>query len=261
MDGVETNTSPLYVVELRTRGWAVGVSRSEEERVLTTIFRLSKNQKNRLQQLKVKFYRVLAKYSVLRLGDKYVIPLKNLPEVERRFLEIQKEFNNLRREIFLDIVGKWDNMRLVLRNYALKHNILPDRIEKLKPDGEDFIDMYYLVFPLKLNISQMLYVSEELEKLAKERDEYKSLAARLKNEAENMTREIKTKYEEKIRELNKVIEQLNEAVSKQSKEIYRLRLKAREIASEASEVASFLGEETIEDLKSRLEALKEFFTT
>lgn len=250
----------FYIVELRTRGWAVGISHSPEERVLTTIFRLSRKQKNKLQYLKVKFYRTLDKYSVFTLGEKYVVPQKHLPEIERDFNALYSEFLDLRKEIFDSIEDKWDEIRQKLEKQAVQMGIPTSRISKLKPSTEDFIDMYYVITPLNLSINHLIDLSEEFEKLAKERDEYKMIAARLRDEARRTLAEVKKAYEEKITELEKTIDELKKALKEKSREVYRLRLKAREIAGDASEIASFLGGETMQDLKMKLEALKEFFT-
>ncbi|MEM1696529.1 MAG: hypothetical protein QXQ90_08055, partial [Desulfurococcaceae archaeon] len=160
---VDTRVSQLYIIELRTRGWAVGVSYSPEERILTTIYRLSKEQKNKLQYLKVKFYRALVRLSVFTLGEKYVVPQKHLPEVERVFSEIYDEFVELRREIYEDIVGRWDVIQRKLEERLNSMGLPTSRIHRLKPADESFLDMYYVVIPLSLTIDQLINVSEEFE--------------------------------------------------------------------------------------------------
>jgi hypothetical protein len=59
-----------------------------------------------------------------------------------------------------------------------------------------------------------------------------------------------------LAELEGLVERLREALKKKSKETHRLRLRLGELAEEAGEVASLLGEETAEDLRERLEAVK-----
>lgn len=255
-----TQVSKLFIVELHTRGWAVGISHTPEERVITTIFRLSKQQKNKLQSLKVRFYRVLERYSTFTLGEKYIVPQKYLPNIEGEFKNIHNEFITLRKEIYSELMQKWDEIKKRLETYAKKMG-LNVNIERLKPVGEDFLEMYYIVTPLNLSINQLIDLSKEFETLAKERDEYKSLANRLKGEANRMINEIKAKYEEKINELESTVNKLKEALKEKSREVYRLRLRVKEVADDAEEIANFLGEETVEDLKNRLEALKEVFTT
>ncbi|MEM1523385.1 MAG: hypothetical protein QXU69_10170 [Thermofilaceae archaeon] len=254
-----TRVSQLYIVELRTRGWAVGVSYTPEERILTTVFRLSKEQKNKLQYLKVKFYRVLDRLSVFTLGEKYVVSRGDLPEVERAFAEIYKEFLDLRREIYNEMASKWDEIQRKLEDRLRSMGLSATRIRRLKPSDESFLEMYYVITPLSLTIDQLINVSEEFERLARERDEYRMIAQRVREEAERNLAEVRRAYEDKVRELEKVIEELKEALKEKSREVYRLRLKAKEVADDAKEIATFLGPETIEDLKAKLEALKEYF--
>ncbi|MEM3213321.1 MAG: hypothetical protein QXX88_00345 [Metallosphaera sp.] len=257
---VSGSKSQMYIVELRTRGWAVGVSYTPEERILATIFRLSREQKNRLQYLKVKFYRTLNKLSIFTLGEKYVVSQKNLPDVEREFSMIYKEFLELRKEFYQDIISRWNEIQRKLEERLKAMGLPTSRIQRLKPNDESFLDMHYVVIPLSLTIDQLINVSEEFEKLAKERDEYRAIARRIREEAERNLAEVRRAYEDKIRELEMTIEELKKALKEKSREVYRLRLKVREVAEDAKEIAAFLGEETLEDLKSKLEALKEFFT-
>ncbi|MEM2498060.1 MAG: hypothetical protein QXR81_06795 [Candidatus Nezhaarchaeales archaeon] len=255
-----TRVSQLYVVELHTRGWGVGVSHSPEERILTTIFRLSRDQKNRLQYLKVKFYRAVKRWSVFTLGEKYVVPQRRLPEVEAGFKEVYSEFVKLRRKFFEEIAGRWEEIKKRLEERASRMGVSVD-LSRLKPSDEGFLDMRYTVTPLGLSVEQIINVSEEFEKLAKEREEYRSLASRLREEAERTMREVKEKYEEKVAELEKTVEKLKKALKEKGREAYRLKLRARMAASDAEEIAAFLGPETVEDLRVKLEALKEYFAT
>ncbi|MEM4563406.1 MAG: hypothetical protein QXI55_05735 [Thermofilum sp.] len=251
----------LYIVELKTRGWTVGISHIPEERVLTTVFRLSRKQRNRLQYLKVKFYRVLEKYSVFTLGDKYVVSQRHLPEVEKRFSEIYSEFVELRREIFNEITEKWDEIQGRLEERVRSMGLPATRLHRLKPEDEAFLEMYYVVTPLSFTVDQLAKVSEEFEKLARERDEYKMIAKRVRDEAERNLAEVRKAYEEKVRELERAVEELKRALKERSKEVYRLRMRIKEAAEDAHDIASFLGSNTLEDLKARLEGLKEFFAT
>ena len=251
----------LYIVELRTRGWSVGVSYTLEERILSTVFRLSKEQKNRLQYLKVKFYRFLDRVSLFTIGDKYVVSQKDLPEIEREFSSIYSEFVKMRREFYEDIISRWDQIQRRLEERLISMGVPVSRIHRLKPSDEgSFLDMYYVVIPLSLTIDQLVNVSEEFEKLARERDEYKALARRVREEAERNLAEVRRAYEEKIRELEEIVERLKNALKNQSREIYRLRLKARELSDDLMEIGGFLGGEVLDDLRNRLEALKEFLS-
>lgn len=255
-----TQVSRLYVVELRTLGWAVGISHSPEERILTTIARLSREQRNRLQYLKVKFYRVLDRLSVLRFGEKYVVPQRRLPEVEAAFRNIYGEFIELRRSIFEEISSRWDEIKEGLEASALRMGIEVD-VSRLRPSDEDFLDMRYTITPLDLSVNQLVDLSERFEQLAREKEEYRTLAQRLREEAARNLNEVRKKYEEKVKGLERAVNELKKALTERSREVYRLRLKAKEVAEEAAEIAEFLGPETLDDLKSKLDALKEYFAT
>jgi predicted RNase H-like nuclease (RuvC/YqgF family) len=119
--------------------------------------------------------------------------------------------------------------------------------------------MYYTVTPLSDLINQIYRTSEDFERLSQQVAEYKSLAKRVKEEADRMINEMKKKYNDKIKELNDTIEKLKDALKKKSKEAYVLRLKAKAISEDAMDVANLLGEETVDDLKEKLQALQEYF--
>ena len=57
----------LYIVELHLYGLAKSVSYIPAERVLTTVYRLIRDQRSQLQYFKVKLYRILNRLSIFRL--------------------------------------------------------------------------------------------------------------------------------------------------------------------------------------------------
>ncbi|MEM4049010.1 MAG: hypothetical protein QW750_07025, partial [Zestosphaera sp.] len=63
--------------------------------------------------------------------------------------------------------------------------------------------------------------------------------------------EVRRGYEEKVKELEKVVEEL-----RKSPKNYRLRFKALDLMSDAKEIAKFLG--ITEDFRKRVEPLKEY---
>jgi CHASE3 domain sensor protein len=258
---VSVGVPKLFVVKLHTRGWSVGVSHTPEERVLTTFFRLSQEQRNRLQYLKVQFYRMLNREKLFMVNDEYVVSEKKLVRVERFFREIYGEFEELRREIYEELASNWDAIMKKLREHAEREGISLKRLEELKPISSDFLEMSYTVHPLNTMISVIYRQAEEFKKLSRKALEYKSLAERTKREAEDMLRQIRSSYNAKVEELEKTINLLKEAVKQEKAENYRLRLraKAETLASEAKDIAPLLGEETAEDLYNKLDALKEFF--
>lgn len=248
----------LYIVQLHTRGWAVGVSFTEEERVLTSIYRLSREQKNKLHYLKVLFYRFLNKKSVFQLSNQYIVRERDLVEIEQCFRKIEKEFKILRREIFNELVNEWEKIKKELENYLSKRNINIS-IERLKPEEEKFLDLTYSIIPLDFQIARVFDLSEELKKKSEKIEEYKMLAERVKEEGIRRIKELKSKYDEKMKELDETIKNLKEALKKKSKEVYFLKLKVKEEVEDAKDIAEILGEETIEDLNEKLKTLQQFF--
>jgi len=249
----------LFIVQLHTKGWAVGVSYTPEERVLMSIFRLSNEQKNRLQYLKVKFYRFVGSLSICKFGEQYVVREKDLIGIERFFKdEVEKPFLEERKKIFRELLDKWDEIENRLVSYAKRHGIDPNRISRLKPKEESFLDLYYTVTPLDLQISGVFDLASKFEEKSSEAQEYRALAERVKRDAERRIAELKAIYEEKIAEMNRVIEKLKEAVKEKDRELYKARLMG--LVEDAKDVAELIGEETAEDLKAKMEALKELLT-
>jgi uncharacterized phage infection (PIP) family protein YhgE len=247
----------LYLVEVHLKGVSVGISHSPEERILTTIYRLSSAERNKLHYFKVKFYRILDRHCVFRLRDKYVVSLKSLAEIERSFREIYKGFVQLRQEIYDRLLDQWGLISQQLTKYALKFGIPIDRVEALKPNSpNDFLDFSYSITPLPQVISQLQSLAEQLSKLS----EYQQLALRIKREAEEMVEEIKKRYEEKVKNLEETVERLRNALKKSEQMRYELSLKVGELSQEVEDTKDLIGEETAEDLKFRLEALKKRFT-
>ena len=249
----------LFIVQLHTRGWAVGVSYTPEERVLMSIFRLSHEQKNRLQYLKVKFYRYVGDRSICKFGEQYVVREGDLIEIEKFFKnEIEKPFLEERKAIFKELLEKWDEIEDRLTSYAKRHGINPSKISKLKPREETFLDLYYTVTPLDLQISGVFDLARKFEEKSREAQEYRALAERIRRDAERRIAELKAIYEEKLAEMDNMVKKLKEAVREKEKELYKARLMG--LVEDAKDVAELLGEETTEDLKAKLNALKEIFT-
>jgi predicted RNase H-like nuclease (RuvC/YqgF family) len=250
----------LYLVELHFRGVGKALSHSPEERVVTSIYRLSREERNRLQYLKVKFYRLLDRHCTFKLRDKYVLSLRGLAAVEKGFQQIHGEFTLLRAEIYNRLVAEWPRLSGRLREYAAKFGIPEERVEQLRPgDPEEFLEMGYSVTPLPQLLEQLRSLAEEFGELAGRGEEYRLLAERVEEEAEDMVMEMRLRYEEKVRELEETVERLRKALKLSEQKRYELQLRAGELAEEAGEIADLLGGETLEDLKFRLNALKGYF--
>jgi predicted DsbA family dithiol-disulfide isomerase len=247
----------FFVVRLHTEGWMVGVSHSPEERVLTSIFRLSREQRSRLSALKVKFYRALGKKAVMRVAGWYVVKEKDLPEIEREFRAIEGEFLRLRAEVYSELKAQWDQIEKKLREYAESHGINVN-LERLRPEGEEFLGMRYSITPLDMEIASVFSLAEELEKKARESQEWKAVAERVREEGNRMLRELRKEYEAKIRRMMETVEELKGELRESRRKLYRARILG--LAEEARDIADMLGEDAMEDLKFRLEALKEALT-
>jgi len=257
----ENKLSKLFIVELRTSGWSVGVSHTPEERILTTIFRLNRKQKNQLHALKVKFYRLLARNSVFTIGEKYVVNMDGLVEIQRGWEEIYEEFDELRREFYEELVSNWDEIEKKIREEAKKLGFPETKIEHLKPDGENFLSMRYTPIPLNAMLSMIYKTAEDFERLKEKVREAESIAEAVKEEANQMVSQIRQSYEEKIKDLEQKLQKLKTTTKKQKKQLYKLQLRAREIATNIEDTAPILGEENVEELKDKLDALLEYFTS
>jgi len=247
----------LYLIELHFSGIGKGITHSPEDRVVAAIHRLSSQDKNRLQYLKVKFYRMLDRNCVFKLREKYVVSSRNLVEVEREFQNLYAEFSDLRHEIYNKIISDWPRLVDKLKAYALKFGISPDKVEQLKPNADDFLELSYSITPLPQLLNQLKSLASDFKLKG---GEYQQIAERVRRESEEIISEIKRRYEEKIKQLEALVEELKEALKKSERKSYELRLRLGEVAKEASEIAPLLGEETEEDLKQKLEALKKYFT-
>lgn len=258
---VDTQVSRLYVVSLKISGLNVGVG-FEEDIVLTRIFRLSASERNRFQYLKVKFYRVLERYAAFKLFDKYVVRESRLPIIESSFKEIYKEFVALRSEVYSRLVSSWpaieEKIKKYLEKIAENRTVPISKIDKLRPPQrpEDLMEMSYSVVPLS---SIIVSYDDVIDELVRAGGIYQEIAERIAKEKEQLISTLKNKYEEKILELEKTIENLKKALVEKSAEVEKLKMKLGEVAEDAESIASILGDDAVTDLRVRLRALEELF--
>lgn len=246
----------LYIIELRMQGLYKSITRMPEDRILTAIYRLSKYERDQLQYLKVKFYRKIEKLSAFQFRDKYVVKEKDLPEIEKFFRELYQEFTKIRSEIFNRLVSDWPALSEKLKEYATRFGIPEKKIDKLAPTTpEELLEMDYTVTPLAYLIEDAYEAAERLKKMEEKAQEYRLVAERIQREADRMKEELKQQYEEKIKELTTIIEKLKEALRKQSREVYELKLRARETLDDTQEIAQLVGGEIEEDMKAKAEAI------
>lgn len=253
----------LFAVELRLRGLFVGVHFSPDERVEVSIYRFRKDERNKLQYLKVKWYRVLEDLSVLKLGDKYVVSGRRLPELEEKFRELYREFESIRNEIVERLRAEWSKEEERLRAQAEKLGVSPARLERLKPDLSDskLLEMEYTIAPLPSLLEALREISDQVEELAKERDEYRALAERLRRVYEEEKRSLRESFEKRVTELEEEVKRLRSAVKVQKQKIYELALKANDLSAALSDSSDLFDEGSLEDMKTRLDALISYLSS
>ncbi|MEM2587636.1 MAG: hypothetical protein QXV23_04985 [Candidatus Bathyarchaeia archaeon] len=250
----------LYLVEFHFHGLGKSVCRIPEERVLTAIYRLGRRDRGRFQYFKVKFYRLLSKYKVMKIREKYIVHERSLIHIERGFREIYDEFSKARMEAYQHITSRWDEIASRLAKYGRRFGIPAERILSLKPGSiEEFLEINYSITPLPLLIDQMNYSAEQLEKLG---GEYGVIAGRVRREVDEIVKQIREQYKAKIDELEETVRKLRKALRDKTVEAYELKIKAGRIATEAEDITPLLGQdESVELMKSKLEALKKTLTT
>lgn len=253
--GKEKMKPVLFIVELTMNGLGSGVHYLPEDRVITSVFRLSGEQRNGLQYFKVRFYRLLGKLYVFKLGDKYIIKQRDLPAIEAEFREIYREFEKLREDIYKELCSKWPTIQRSLERFLVKQELDAKRVARLKPpeSSKALLEMSYTFLSLPNLLQQYWDTAESFE----QHEEYKGLAKRIREEGEKTLREIRVRYEEKLKQLETTTKELQEALKKKSKEAHRLSLKARALAEDTEDIAPLIPmkEQEETDLRNRLEEM------
>jgi len=249
-----------YIVEVNLIGASKSLSFSDpsSQRILTSIFRLNRHQKAKLQYIKVKLYRRLRELSSFSIDDKYVLNAKKLPEFDKAFSEVYSDFKNLRKEIFEELRKEWPKARQAIEA-QLKRAGYEDKLELL--DGleppknpRELVELRYKLIPLNflLNVSELID-DEQIKK-------------RMEKEAYRIRKEIEKQYREKIRELEEKIRNLLKELNEKEQNIKKLRklirtkeyylAKLEKLIPDVDDASQVLGEETADELKERLEAVK-----
>ena len=250
-----------YLVEVRLTGASKSVSFTDDvsQRILTSIFRLNRRQKSRLQYVKVELYRTLRSLSSFRIDDKYVLSARKLPDFEKSFRQVYAEFRDLRKEIFEELRREWPKVKEELRDQLKRQGAtarLKD-LDRLDPpeSPEQLVELRYTLIPLNflLNLDELID------------DEW--VRERVRREAERIKEQVKHQYLERIRELEREVAELVKKVGEKDQTIAKLRklVRSREyylaklnnLIPDVDEVSEVLGEETVEELKERAEALLE----
>jgi hypothetical protein len=251
-----------YIVELRMTGLGVSLSYTDRvtKHVVTSIYRLSKYERSQLQYLKVKLYRVLDRLASFQLDDSYVLHAKRLREFEEEFREVYEEFKKIRRRVYEEVVQNWPTIRQGIVEFLSKAGN-PDMEERLRridpPESEEGLaELSYRLIPLNflLKMSEMGVIDDE------------PVKERVRAEAEKIRREVERQYQLKILKLEETIAEFEKKMREQEEQVRKLRsiLRSREhylakldgLIREAEDVEEILGEETAEELRNRVEALK-----
>jgi len=185
----------LYIVSLHTKGWYLETEIHSEN--IITVRLLDKKIISKIQLLKVKFYNFIERISVIRLKKHYVIYEDDLPTVEVFFSrEIYPRFLKTRREIFKSITERWNDIES-----SLSKTISIDKIVRMKPNDEQFIDLEYFVFPLEFYINGLESYAQKFDK-----EEYLPIKNRILESVNDLREEIAAQFRLK---LNAILETAN----------------------------------------------------
>ncbi len=245
------NLADFFVVELNFSGLLKGVQKVED-RLLTKVFRLNKEQRNDMQYLRVKYYRMCEKLSIFRLNNKYVIPKRRIKEFEKSYGEIEKEFEQLRQEMFNTLTSDWPRIVGQLKMSHPTLSISDSEIEALKPADLNFVSMTYSIRTIQSMLNELSGMKDIFLS-----DEFKTgeLANRMDAQRKDILSAVKGEYDNKLQELGGVIDKLKGAVGKKGKRYEKLKLHARELAEDAEDMAELMGEK--DTMKTKLDAMKE----
>ena len=245
------NLADFFVVELNFSGLLKGVQKVED-RLLTKVFRLNKEQRNDMQYLRVKYYRMCEKLSIFRLNNKYVIPKRRIKEFEKSYGEIEKEFEQLRQEVFNTLTSDWPRIVGQLKMTHPTLSISDSEIEALKPADLNFVSMTYNIRTIQSMLNELSGMKDIFLS-----DEFKTgeLANRMDAQRNDILSAVKGEYDNKLQELEGVIDKLKSAVGRKGKRYEKLKLHARELAEDAEDMAELMGEK--DTMKTKLDAMKE----
>ena len=247
--------SLLYTIRVSFKGLGKSVSVSHQEHLLTRIYRLSTQDRTKMQQHKVTLYRLIAKWAVFKLDESYIIPETALPIIEDGFTEIYAKFDTLRESVYDGIVTNWDKIKQDIEDYLAKMGINED-LESLDPPDSagELLDLGYSLTPLADSLQQLMGTSKNLQAVDGR------VAERLKAEYEKKVDQLDKQYEKKLKEMQETADKLKEKDKLKAEEMRALQIQLSALKDQTESIAPLLGEQKEEDLKSRLEGLKEFFT-
>lgn len=243
----------FYVVELHVDGIADSVNNTVDH-LMTTFYRLNKDQKNVFQYKKVKFYRECKKLSSFRLNGKYVMPMDNISALEHVFREIEGDFMAERNHVYRELVNTWDDVvEQTLREHS-DLGLTEEDLEKLRPTTPDFLSINYEFRSLNAYLTEM----KGLKDLIMDAGD-PDVAKRVDVQRNLILAQIRTQYEDKILKLKKQVDGLKEYAKKKGKKYEKAILKANTEKETIMEMADILGEKDAAEthLESLMEVLAE----
>jgi chaperonin cofactor prefoldin len=154
----------FYVVTVRVRGLRVGLETIDKELVRTRVYRLTRKAMNRLVVPKVELYNWLRNRAAFKINNSFVITENRLQEFHNYFLERQRKFAEVVRQVHAELMQEWPRLRseaegeLRKRLDGEKLEKALEELERLSPpeDPEELASMSYSVLPLSVVFNSYL---------------------------------------------------------------------------------------------------------
>ncbi len=243
----------FYVVELHFSG-LTGKATYSDDHILSAFMRMGESQRNRMQYLKVDFYRTCKKLATFKLNNQYVLKRENLGQLDAKFKEIYEKFLVERNTIYKQLTVNWDQ---ILADVSATHPSLqfdPEDIDKLRPTSPEFMDMGY-------DFRSMANYLQELKTL---KDSFLStndpdVAKRLETQRQLVESQVRAGYEDIILKMSTQIEKLKKYVVKKGKRLENGLAKIEDMKESAINMADLLGEKDAVAMK--IEAMMEGIAT
>ncbi len=227
----------FYVVELEATGIGKNTSLFESH-IMNAFYRLNKEQKAKLEYIKVKFYRECAKLATFRLDRKYVLHRNRLKVLMEDFKEIQADFVETRNVIFKDLNLNWDK---IVDEVYVEHPRFPitkEKLVELRPESPTFAELEAHPIQLEAFVASREGLSA-LFSMSGEENSATSL----------MLTKIKLQYQEKIKDMEERVEKLKKVVKKKGIRYEKSMYELGEEKEKIEEIADLLGEKDSASMK------------
>ena len=197
----------FYVVTVRVRGLRVGMETIDRELVRTKVYRLTRKAMNRLVAQKAEVYNWLRNRASFKINSSFVLTESRLQEFHRYFLERQRRFGEVLRQVHDELLREWPRLRgeaeeeLRKRLDGEKLERALRELERLSPpeDPEELASMSYSVLPLSVVFNS--YLSSGLPQ---------EVAQFLEQERRRAQEEVERQYAARIEELVRRVRELEE---------------------------------------------------